>query len=58
MTSESLAAALARAGSPVALLRDSAARPHTFSVTPEFTNGARSSGRGRRPARCSTSRTT
>lgn len=37
-TAESLATALARAGSPVALLRDSAVRPHTFPVAPEFTN--------------------
>ncbi|WP_431874203.1 aminomethyl transferase family protein [Amycolatopsis sacchari] len=35
---ESLEAAIRRAGSPVALLRDSAARPHAFPVAPEFTN--------------------
>jgi len=38
MSSESLAAALARAGSPVELLRNTAARAHTFPITPEFTN--------------------
>lgn len=38
MAGESLQAAIDRAGSPVALLRDSAARPHTFPVAPEFTN--------------------
>ena len=36
--SESLAAALARAGSPVELLRDLASPPSTFPVRPEFTN--------------------
>jgi glycine cleavage system aminomethyltransferase T len=35
---ESLAAAIARAGGPVALLRDSPARPTVFPVTPEFSN--------------------
>jgi vanillate/3-O-methylgallate O-demethylase len=35
---ESLEAAIARTGSPVELLRNSAARPHTFPVPPEFTN--------------------
>ncbi len=35
---ESLEAAIARVGSPVELLRNSAARPHTFPVLPEFTN--------------------
>jgi vanillate/3-O-methylgallate O-demethylase len=35
---ESLAAAIARAGSPVELLRNSAARAHTFPIAPEFTN--------------------
>jgi vanillate/3-O-methylgallate O-demethylase len=35
---ESLAAAIARAGSPVDLLRNSAARAHTFPIAPEFTN--------------------
>jgi glycine cleavage system aminomethyltransferase T len=35
---ESLEAAIARAGSPVALLRDSPARPTVFPVTPEFSN--------------------
>lgn len=35
---ESLEAAIARAGSPVELLRQSAARPHAFPVAPEFTN--------------------
>ena len=35
---ESLAAAIARAGSPVELLRQSTARPHAFPVAPEFTN--------------------
>lgn len=38
MGRESLQAATARAGSAVKLLRDSAARPHTFPVPPEFTN--------------------
>jgi vanillate/3-O-methylgallate O-demethylase len=38
MTSESLAAALARAGNPVDLLRNTAARAFTFPVAPEFTN--------------------
>ncbi|HWM15417.1 MAG TPA: aminomethyl transferase family protein [Microbacterium sp.] len=36
--SESLAQAIARAGSPVALLRDAQARPTVFPVTPEFSN--------------------
>lgn len=35
---ESLEAAIERAGSPVELLRQSAARPHVFPVAPEFTN--------------------
>jgi glycine cleavage system aminomethyltransferase T len=38
MAAESLQAAIDRAGSPVSLLRDSTARPHTFPVAPEFTN--------------------
>ena len=38
MSSESLAAALARAGSPVDLLRNLAFPPSTFPVQPEFTN--------------------
>ncbi|WP_308818367.1 aminomethyl transferase family protein [Pseudonocardia alni] len=38
MTSESLAAALARVGNPVELLRNTAARAHTFPVAPEFSN--------------------
>jgi vanillate/3-O-methylgallate O-demethylase len=38
MGSESLQAAMKRAGSPVELLRQSPARPHTFPVAPEFTN--------------------
>ena len=38
MSSESLAAALARAGSPVELLRNLAFPPSTFPVKPEFTN--------------------
>jgi glycine cleavage system aminomethyltransferase T len=38
MASESLEAAIARAGSAVRLLRDSAVRPHAFPVAPEFTN--------------------
>jgi vanillate/3-O-methylgallate O-demethylase len=38
MGSESLEAAIKRVGSPVELLRQSAARPHTFPVAPEFTN--------------------
>jgi glycine cleavage system aminomethyltransferase T len=38
MASESLAAALARVGSPVELLRDVATPAHTFPVAPEFTN--------------------
>jgi vanillate/3-O-methylgallate O-demethylase len=38
MGRESLEAAIARAGSPVELLRDSAARPTIFPVPPEFTN--------------------
>ena len=38
MPSESLAAALARAGSPVDLLRNLAFPPSTFPVQPEFTN--------------------
>jgi vanillate/3-O-methylgallate O-demethylase len=35
---ESLESAITRAGSPVELLRNSDARPHTFPVLPEFTN--------------------
>ena len=35
---ESLAQAIARAGSPVTLLRDAQARPTVFPVTPEFSN--------------------
>ncbi|TFV48469.1 aminomethyltransferase family protein [Blastococcus sp. TF02A-35] len=38
MSSESLAAALARAGSPVELLRNLGFPPSTFPVRPEFTN--------------------
>jgi vanillate/3-O-methylgallate O-demethylase len=38
MGSESLEAAIARAGSPVELLRQSRARAHAFPVAPEFTN--------------------
>jgi vanillate/3-O-methylgallate O-demethylase len=38
MTTETVAAALARAGSPVELLRNRATRAHTFPVAPEFTN--------------------
>jgi vanillate/3-O-methylgallate O-demethylase len=38
MERESLQSAIARAGSPVRLLRDSAARPTIFPVPPEFTN--------------------
>lgn len=38
MSAESLAAAIARAGNPVDLLRNSPIRPHTFPVTAEFTN--------------------
>lgn len=38
MGSESLEAAIKRAGSPAELLRQSAARPHAFPVAPEFTN--------------------
>ncbi|SHG16377.1 aminomethyltransferase family protein [Geodermatophilus nigrescens] len=38
MSTESLAAALARAGSPVELLRNLAFPPSTFPVRPEFTN--------------------
>lgn len=38
MSPESLAAAIARAGNPVDLLRNSATRAHTFPVAPEFTN--------------------
>ena len=38
MSSESLAAALARVGSPVELLRNLPTRAHTFPVQPEFTN--------------------
>jgi vanillate/3-O-methylgallate O-demethylase len=38
MALESLEAAVRRAGSPVALLRNSTVRPHTFPVAPEFTN--------------------
>lgn len=34
----SLEAAIARAGSPVEMLRQSAVRPHAFPVAPEFTN--------------------
>ncbi len=38
MESESLEAAVSRAGSPVDLLRQSTARAHAFPVPPEFTN--------------------
>ena len=38
MPSESLAAALSRAGSPVELLRNLSFPPSTFPVKPEFTN--------------------
>jgi glycine cleavage system aminomethyltransferase T len=38
MASETLAAALARAGSPVELLRNLSSPPSTFPVRPEFTN--------------------
>jgi hypothetical protein len=35
---ESLAAAIARVGDPVALLRNAATPAHTFPIAPEFTN--------------------
>jgi len=38
MGAQSLDAAIRQAGSAVRLLRDSAVRPHTFPVAPEFTN--------------------
>jgi vanillate/3-O-methylgallate O-demethylase len=38
MTSESLADAIRRAGGVIPLLRNSPIRPHTFPVTPEYTN--------------------
>jgi glycine cleavage system aminomethyltransferase T len=38
VSGESLEAAIAQAGSPVELLRNASARPHTFPVTPEFSN--------------------
>jgi vanillate/3-O-methylgallate O-demethylase len=38
MNTESLETAIERAGDPVELLRNSPIRPHTFPVTPEFTN--------------------
>jgi vanillate/3-O-methylgallate O-demethylase len=38
MARESLEDAIERVGSPVELLRNSPARPHTFPVAPEFTN--------------------
>lgn len=38
MHSESLAAAIARAGSPVDLLRNAPTPAHTFPIRPEFTN--------------------
>jgi vanillate/3-O-methylgallate O-demethylase len=38
MAHTSLEAAIAQAGSPVGLLRNSTARPHLFPVAPEFTN--------------------
>jgi vanillate/3-O-methylgallate O-demethylase len=38
MTTQSVAEALTRAGSPVELLRNRATRAHTFPVAPEFTN--------------------
>jgi vanillate/3-O-methylgallate O-demethylase len=38
MPAESLAAAIARVGNPVELLRNSQIRPHTFPVRAEFTN--------------------
>ena len=38
MAGGSLQAVIDRVGSPVALLRDSPARPHTFPVAPELTN--------------------
>lgn len=38
MTADSLAQAIEKAGSPVELLRNTAARAHTFPVAPEFTN--------------------
>jgi len=38
MPSESLEAAIQRAGGPIAYLRNSPMRPHTFPVAPEFTN--------------------
>ncbi|GAA0899328.1 aminomethyl transferase family protein [Pseudonocardia zijingensis] len=38
MPPETLAAAIARAGDPVALLRNAATPPHTFPIAPEFTN--------------------
>ncbi|NDL56443.1 aminomethyl transferase family protein [Phytoactinopolyspora mesophila] len=38
MERESLETAIQRVGTPVDLLRNSAVRPHTFPVAPEFTN--------------------
>jgi glycine cleavage system aminomethyltransferase T len=38
MSADTLAAALARVGNPVELLRNVATRAHTFPVAPEFTN--------------------
>jgi glycine cleavage system aminomethyltransferase T len=38
MTGETLAQAMERVGDPVELLRNTAARAHTFPVAPEFTN--------------------
>ncbi len=58
MTTESLAAALARVGNPVDLLRHSGARAMTFPVAPEFTNWRSEQRAWGRPARCWTSRTT
>jgi vanillate/3-O-methylgallate O-demethylase len=38
VTTQSLEAAIQRAGGPVNLLRNSSVRAHTFPVAPEFTN--------------------
>ena len=38
MVSQTLAAAIRQVGDPVTLLRNSPIRPHTFPVTPEFSN--------------------
>ena len=59
MAYRNLEEAIQAAGNPVDLLRNSQIGPYAFPVVPsEFTNWRDEQRSWRRPARCSTSRTT